>query len=294
MRFSPFTHSDIPVLDALRPPDWTDTKIPFQFYLSSHFCFPIKLTNEDKIIGVGCAIIHDDVAWLGHIIVHPDFRNQGHGTTITKHLIKIAKDHKTSTIFLIATNMGAPVYSKLGFVTETEYLFYKDVLLKDKFVLSDKIVPFQEKHFDQLYQLDKKLSSENRLPHLTEHCNSGIACNLNLFSINLINSGTRSGLPNFNESYFRKTNANICITGFAEIKNDNVLIFPNPARDWIEVRGSGINEIALFDVLGNLCYKAAGSFTSPQRINVSNLTDGIYFIDIKSAKTSITKKIIKH
>ena len=123
---------------------------------------------------------------------------------------------------------------------------------------------------------------------------SGIACNLNLFSINLINSGTRSGLPNFNESYFRKTNANICITGFAEIKNDNVLIFPNPARDWIEVRGSGINEIALFDVLGNLCYKAAGSFTSPQRINVSNLTDGIYFIDIKSAKTSITKKIIKH
>ena len=81
-----------------------------------------------------------------------------------QHLIKIAKDHKTSTIFLIATNMGAPVYSKLGFVTETEYLFYKDVLLKDKFVLSDKIVPFQEKHFDQLYQLDKKLSSENRLP----------------------------------------------------------------------------------------------------------------------------------
>ena len=73
-----------------------------------------------------------------------------------------------------------------------------------------------------------------------------------------------------------------------------MLIFPNPARDWIEVRGSGINEIALFDVLGNLCYKAAGSFTSPQRINVSNLTDGIYFIDIKSAKTSITKKIIKH
>ena len=174
MRFSPFTHSDIPVLDELRPPDWTDTKIPFQFYLSSEFCFPIKLTYEDKIIGVGCTIIHDEVAWLGHIVVHPDFRNQGHGTTITKHLIKIAEGLKTSTIFLIATDMGAPVYSKLEFVTETEYLFYKDVLLKDKFVLSNKIVPFQEKHFDQLYQLDKKLSSENRLPHLTEHCNSGI------------------------------------------------------------------------------------------------------------------------
>ena len=173
MRFAPFTHHDISILDELRPPDWTDIKVPFQFYLSSDFCFPIKLTHEDKIIGVGCSIIHDDVAWLGHIIVHPEFRNQGHGTSITKQLIKIAEDNKTSTLFLIATEMGAPVYSKLGFVTETEYLFYKDVVLKEKFVQSNNIVPFQEKYFDQLYVLDKKLSSENRLSHLNEHCSSG-------------------------------------------------------------------------------------------------------------------------
>ena len=174
MRFSPFTLNDISILDELRPPDWTDIKIPFQFYLAADFCFPIKLLLEDKIIGVGCSIIHDDVAWLGHIIVHPEFRNQGHGTSITKQLIKIAEDNKTSTLFLIATEMGAPVYSKLGFVTETEYLFYKDIVLKDTFVPSDNMIPFQEKYFDQLYQLDKKLSSENRLSHLTEHCSSGI------------------------------------------------------------------------------------------------------------------------
>lgn len=174
MPFSPFTQHDISILDELRPTDWTDIKIPFQIYLSSEFCFPIKLTLENKIIGVGCSIIHDDVAWLAHIIVHPEFRNQGHGTSITKQLIKIAEDNKTSTLFLIATEMGAPVYSKLGFVTETEYLFYKDVVLKEKFVLSDKMIPFQEKYFDQLYRLDKKLSSENRRPHLTEHCSSGI------------------------------------------------------------------------------------------------------------------------
>lgn len=174
MSFSAFTHLDLSILDELRPPDWTDIKVPFQFYLSSDFCFPIKLTNEDKIIGVGCSIIHDDVAWLAHIIVHPEFRNQGHGASITKQLIKIAEDNKTSTMFLIATELGAPVYSKLGFVTETEYLFYKDVVFKEKFVQSNNIVHFQEKYFDQLYQLDKKLSSENRLSHLMEHCSSGI------------------------------------------------------------------------------------------------------------------------
>lgn len=174
MRFAPFTQLDISILDELRPTDWTDIKIPFQFYLASDFCFPIKLTVKDEIIGVGCTIIHDDIAWLAHIIVHPNYRNQGHGTSITKHLIKRAEDKKTSTVFLIATEMGAPVYSKLGFVTETEYLFYKNVVIKEKFVLSDEMIPFQEKIFDQIYQLDKKLSSENRLSHLTEHCSSGI------------------------------------------------------------------------------------------------------------------------
>ena len=220
MRFSPFTHSDIPVLDELRPPDWTDIKIPFQFYLSSDFCFPIKLTHEDKIIGVGCPIIHDDVAWLGHIIVHPDFRNQGHGTSITKHLIKIAEGLKTSTIFLIATDMGAPVYSKLGFVTETEYLFYKDVLLKEKFVRSKNVIPFHEKHFDQLYQLDKKLSSESRLKHLTEHCSSGI--------VYLENDRVQGFyLPNFGEGLIlaELPSAGIELLKLHLSKNDKV-VFP--------------------------------------------------------------------
>ena len=220
MRFSPFTHSDIPVLDELRPPDWTDIKIPFQFYLSSDFCFPIKLIHEDKIIGVGCPIIHDDVAWLGHIIVHPDFRNQGHGTTITKHLIKIAEGLKTSTIFLIATDMGAPVYSKLGFETETEYLFYKDVLLKEKFVRSNNVILFQEKYFDQLYQLDKKLSSENRLPHMTEHCSSGIVYLENDRVLGFY-------LPNFGEGIIlaEHPSAGIELLKFHLSKNDKV-VFP--------------------------------------------------------------------
>jgi N-acetylglutamate synthase-like GNAT family acetyltransferase len=174
MTFLDFTTNDIPHLDVLRPIEWTDIKIPFQFYLTTEFCFPIKLLYNDQIVGVGCTIMHEDVAWLAHIIVHPDFRKQGLGTAITMKLIEQAKEKNADTIYLIATDLGSPVYSKLGFITETEYLFYKDVLLKEKFVRSNNVIPFQEKYFDQLCQLDKKLSTENRLSHLTEHCSSGI------------------------------------------------------------------------------------------------------------------------
>ena len=78
-----------------------------------------------------------------------------------------------------------------------------------------------------------------------------------------------------------------------EYHSNIVNIFPNPARDWIEIRGGGIKEIVIYDVLGNLCYKAADNFTSPQRISISNLSNGVYLLQFLSAKRIITKKFIK-
>lgn len=173
MTFLDFTTNDIPHLDVLRPIEWTDIKIPFHFYLTTEFCFPIKLLYNDQIVGVGCTIMHEDVAWLAHIIVHPDFRKQGLGTAITMKLIEQAKEKNADTIYLIATDLGSPVYSKLGFITETEYLFYKDVSLQVKYIATDKIIPFKEKYFNNLCDLDKTLSTENRIGHLLNHCNAG-------------------------------------------------------------------------------------------------------------------------
>ncbi len=173
MHFSSITKQELPLLDVLSPPDWSNIKIPFQFYIDSEFCFPIKLFLNDKIVGAGCTIHHDDVVWLAHIIVHPDFRKQGLGTAITKKLVDIAFEKKAQTIFLVATDLGAPVYTKLGFQTETEYLFYKETSLHKTFTPSDNIIPFEKKYLDALCHLDRTISTENRTPHLFSHCNSG-------------------------------------------------------------------------------------------------------------------------
>ncbi|MCY7411006.1 MAG: T9SS type A sorting domain-containing protein [Chitinophagales bacterium] len=122
---------------------------------------------------------------------------------------------------------------------------------------------------------------------------SGVSCNLNLFSVNLILHSTQAGLPNFNESYFRLSNSLSCITGISQVVNNSIQIFPNPAREWIEIRGSKIKEISIYDVLGNLCYKAADAFTSPMRINVSDFTNGIYVLQLQSAKQNINQKFVK-
>jgi GNAT superfamily N-acetyltransferase len=173
MIFQRFSADDLPYLDILRPIDWADVKIPFRFYISHDFCFPVKLLLNDQIVGVGCTILHDDVAWLAHIIVHPDFRKQGYGSIITQQLIQQAHEKSATTIFLIATDLGAPVYSKLGFETETEYYFYKEAILQNSYTLPENIIPFEENYFDDLCRLDREISTENRMVYLRNHCRAG-------------------------------------------------------------------------------------------------------------------------
>ena len=125
MQIQQFEPIDIKSLPNLQPEDWGNITPAFQFYLTSQFCFPLKVIIDNKMVGVGAAIIHNEIAWLAHIIVHPDYRKKGIGKTISQTLVDNSKSHHCETIYLIATELGAPVYAGIGFETETEYLMFK-------------------------------------------------------------------------------------------------------------------------------------------------------------------------
>ncbi|HCO67248.1 MAG TPA: hypothetical protein DIT04_05760 [Dysgonomonas sp.] len=159
---------DIPSLSHLQPEGWVDIIPVFEYYSKSPFCFPIKVTVEDKIIGLGCIVIHHDVAWLAHIIVDSAYRCNGIGQKITRALIENAEQNDCTTMYLIATELGEFVYRKVGFVTETEYLFHTNVVKRD-WVISDSIRQYEEKYMEQVRVLDKAVSGEDRMMHLEEH-----------------------------------------------------------------------------------------------------------------------------
>lgn len=174
IRFEKFGPADIELAEQFRPADWYDIRPMFRLYTTSDHCFPVKLFFNDQPAAIGCTIVHHHVAWLAHIIVLPELRGHGLGTIITQKLIDQAKEHHCTTIQLIATELGAPVYKKLGFVTETEYVFYKDIQLKD--AGTDKnIVPLSEKYYPQVLQLDIAASKENRRHHLQLFFEDGVA-----------------------------------------------------------------------------------------------------------------------
>ncbi|MEO6288778.1 MAG: GNAT family N-acetyltransferase [Ginsengibacter sp.] len=134
---------------------------------------PIKLIVDEKIAGIGTAINNNDVAWLGHIIVHPDSRNQGIGKLITQFLVDISQAKNCGTIYLIATDLGEPVYKKIGFETETEYLFFKDIKPNQSWTTSKNIIAFTNDFRSQIANLDKRVSGEDRLINLAQYLEGG-------------------------------------------------------------------------------------------------------------------------
>ncbi len=179
MHITPLTHPDLAALPALQPPDWSDVVPYFSEYINSDFCYPVKVVSESEIVGAGTTIVHGADAWLAHIIVHPEQRNKGIGRHLTQALLQSAQAQQCQRIYLIATDLGAPVYEKLGFITETNYLFYKNCTPNSSWEISRDIKPFTEKYSTQIAQIDKQVSGEDRFFHLRKYLSTGFVfvCN---------------------------------------------------------------------------------------------------------------------
>ncbi|MFI5141245.1 MAG: T9SS type A sorting domain-containing protein [Bacteroidia bacterium] len=81
------------------------------------------------------------------------------------------------------------------------------------------------------------------------------------------------------------------ITSIKQIANNNTLkIYPNPAKDLLNIEVEMLNEnaeIKIFDVLGNEVLN-----TKQKQIDVSNLQNGVYFVQVKTNKSILIQKIV--
>ena len=78
--------------------------------------------------------------------------------------------------------------------------------------------------------------------------------------------------------------------------NDNdlsgVAIYPNPANDVVNIKapaGVTIESVSIFDVLG----KETRANVVNGQINVSNLSRGVYILNINTNRGTLTQKVVK-
>ncbi|WP_221392372.1 GNAT family N-acetyltransferase [Dyadobacter sp. NIV53] len=174
MQLIPFEVRDLKFLPELQPPDWGDLVPRFEYFIKSEYCKPVKITENNLIVAIGTSMLHDDTVWLACIIVHPNHRKKGLGNIITKKLIDGIDGNIFKTIYLDATEMGYPVYKKLGFKIESEYVHLQQELNFEPDPISENIIPFREEFRNCVLKLDEEISGESRKGILSDFLGSAL------------------------------------------------------------------------------------------------------------------------
>jgi hypothetical protein len=82
----------------------------------------------------------------------------------------------------------------------------------------------------------------------------------------------------------------------AEMKNNfGFVIFPNPARDKIIIAVNNTiihGTIQLFNMFGGNVFEKTIDNSATQEINLKDISDGIYFVNVSDGEKSRTQKLI--
>jgi GNAT superfamily N-acetyltransferase len=74
------------------------------------------------LAGVAAGAVFAGTGWVGGVAVLPAHRRAGLGGALTAAIVGFLEDRGATTVLLHATALGRPVYQRLGFVAETDYL----------------------------------------------------------------------------------------------------------------------------------------------------------------------------
>ena len=165
--------SNISGLNSLPPIDWKfDYEEFLNDFVGEDYFQALVMIHETKIIGTGNVFFRDQIGWLANIIIAERLRGKGLGFKMTKFLIDYLNDKGCETQLLIATELGEPVYKKIGFKKIADYQCY-DAEFGSDYNLSSSIRKLDSSDLEKLYQLDNLANGENRTHLIDKYYKSG-------------------------------------------------------------------------------------------------------------------------
>lgn len=219
---TPFDTKHLDQLDRLPPETWQSNAYDLFMHNEWQPWFhPFQIMEKDKLLSFGMLFHFDDVAWLGWILVHHRYRNQGIGTLMSQHLIDYAHKLGASKLVLTATDLGAPIYEKLGFKTTSYYHFMaspQEVKIKYDKMLIRRAKPSDLK---EISEIDFLATGENRKDLLENHLDATfvyVTPKVEAFYIENIGTGFIAA---------RNYDTGIQLSHFRNRKRDQMIIVPD-------------------------------------------------------------------
>lgn len=112
--------TDLPDLLVLsQQAGWNQTAADWERTLTLCGEFAIGVEEQGQIVASTTAIRYaQDLAWIGMVLTHTEHRGQGHARTLMEHTLQHLRLAGIHWAKLDATELGRPIYAKLGFEDE--------------------------------------------------------------------------------------------------------------------------------------------------------------------------------
>jgi len=144
---------------------WNQTAADWRRFLNASpgGCFVAE--ENARVVGTATTISYENrFAWIGMVLVDPEYRKQGFGTQLLKKTIEFLDASNISSMKLDATPQGQPLYAKLGFVTE--YAIERWILKRSPSIPLAKTqscsVPLTKTQLDRILKMDLEIFGADR------------------------------------------------------------------------------------------------------------------------------------
>src|SRR5262249_39239310 len=108
-----------PAITAICDGGWGDRTAELSVYARDRAMTILVAEDDATIVGTTVVSASAGVGWIGLVFVAPLMRGRGLGSMLTR--AGLAQLSHCRTVLLAASDMGRPIYERLGFEVEDRY-----------------------------------------------------------------------------------------------------------------------------------------------------------------------------
>jgi GNAT superfamily N-acetyltransferase len=117
--------------------------------------------GERRVAATSVATRYGRTGWIGHLFVRPELRGHGLGTRMTSLSVSHLQRAGCDSVLLASTELGRPIYERLGFKVETSYHELRGTALPKTVELAP-YRPLMTSDRKALRVLDRQVSGDDR------------------------------------------------------------------------------------------------------------------------------------
>jgi GNAT superfamily N-acetyltransferase len=160
-----------PAVEVIRAGNWGDRRESLAFFLTHPRSYPFVAESNRAIVGTSVATQNGTVGWVGLVFVAPALRGRGLGRDLTRVTLRCFEDLGCRSVVLAATDLGRPVYERLGFRPDGEYVVFKGPSRLEP-VVDQRLRQLSPADLPAVEALDAQVSAEDR-SHLIQTAREG-------------------------------------------------------------------------------------------------------------------------